>query len=212
MIDAPADQTVSAKGQPARQSFRLVDAMILIAATAVGLAFVRYSQMRYFVWEKPEAPDRVIFYTLAAIGRPVYGTLPILYGLCAAIVATVLRGARPCREEFTLRPGLAACAAALVALITAAVVRLLSYAAGNPGVLWSKQPLDVLLATADTYLWSPPAIDALLMDAGVGSISAVLAVWCLQRLCGLWHPVPEWPDRLGRALGTVLLLWALTPH
>jgi hypothetical protein len=212
MIDVPPDRAVSTKVRPARQHFRLFDAMVLIAAIAVGLAFVRYSQMRYFVWDEPLTPDRLSYHALIQLGKPVYGILPILYGLCAAVVATGLRSMRPRREEFTLRPGLAACTAALVALLTALIVRLLSYAVGSPGVLWSRHPVDLLFATAYAYLLSPHAIDSLLMEAGVGSISAVLAVWAIQGLCGLWHPVPEWPDRLGRALGWLLLLWALTPH
>ena len=211
MIDHTTGQAASTKGRPARPRFRLVDAMVLIAAMAVGLTLVRYSQMRYFAWEPP-VPDRVIYHTLIMISMAVYGALPILYGLCTAVVATGLRSTRPRREEFTLRPGLAACTAALVALLTALIVRLLSYAVGNPGVLWSRQPVDLLFATAYAYLLSPHALDSLLMEAGVGSISAVLAVWAIQHLCGLWHAVPEWPDRLGRVLGWLFLLWTLTPH
>ncbi len=103
MIDAPPDQTDLTKGRPPSQSFRLFDAMVLIAATAVGLTFVRYSQMRYFSWEKPLAPDRLIYFTLIQIGKPVGGTLPILYGICVAVVAKGLWGARPRREDFTSR-------------------------------------------------------------------------------------------------------------
>ena len=41
---------------------------------------------------------------------------------------------------------------------------------------------------------------------------AILAIWGLQKLSGAWQPVAEWPDRLGRALGCIFLLWLLTPH
>jgi hypothetical protein len=52
----------------------------------------------------------------------------------------------------------------------------------------------------------------LLYAAGSAAMPAVLAVWLLQLLAGLWKPVPEWTDRLGRLLGFVLLFWMLTPH
>jgi hypothetical protein len=97
----------------------------------------------------------------------------------------------------------------LLAVLSA---KLLAYAVGHPGVLWSKQPSYVLFATAHANFWSPDAIDALIQEAGVHAISATLAVWVLQRLSGRWRPVPEWPDRLGRALGWLFLLWALTPQ
>jgi hypothetical protein len=212
MIDDTTGHAVSTTGRQAHQRFRLFDAMVLVAATAVGLSLARYSQMRYFAWEPAPIPDRVIYYGLILITRWFYGVLPVVYGLCAAVVATGLRSTRPRREEFTLRPGLAACTAALVALLAALIIRLLSYALGRPGVVWSKHPTDVLLATSYGYLWSPEAIDSMFMEAGVGSISAVIAVWSLQRLCGLWQPVPEWPDRLGRVLGSLFLVWALMPH
>jgi hypothetical protein len=50
------------------------------------------------------------------------------------------------------------------------------------------------------------------MVAGAAAIPAILAVWLVQLFCGLWNPVPEWADRLGRVLGSILLLWMLTPH
>jgi hypothetical protein len=212
MIDHTTGQPVSTVDRPPRRTFRLLDAMVLIATTAVGLAFVRYSRMKYFAWEPPVAPDRLIYHTLIMISRAVYGALPVLYGLCAAVVVSSLGSTGSRRKEFTtIRPGIAACTAALVALLTGLVFRLLNYAVGHSGVLWSKPTVDMLLTRGDAFLWSPPAIDKLLMESGPGSIAAVFAVWGVQCLSGLWRPVPEWPDRLGRALGWLLLLWALTP-
>jgi Sulfatase len=131
-------------------------------------------------------PDRVIYHTLIMISRAAYGALPILYGLCTAVVAIGLRSTRQRREEFTLRPGLAACTAALVALLTALIVRLLSYAVGNPGILWSRQPVDLLFATAYAYLLSPQAVDSLLMEAGVGVVLLVPGT-AFALIAGLRH-------------------------
>jgi hypothetical protein len=205
--------------------------MALIAATAVGLAFVRYSQTRFFVWEEPAVADRLVYHTLYQTGQVVYWILPVLYGLCAAVVATVLRGKRPWREEICHRPGPAACAAALVAMLAALVFHVLDYAVGKfPGVLWSAHDdlfgspaldrlvanrpsaLDRLVAMAYDAFGSPRTVAWLFAAAGDGAIPTILVVWMLQLLCGLWNPVPEWPDRLGRILGLIFLLWMLTPH
>ncbi len=75
-----------------------------------------------------------------------------------------------------------------------------------------EHPCDVLVRTAYGAFCSPSAIDSLFAAADASAIPAVLAVWVVQLLCGLWNPVPEWPDRLGRVLAFILLLWMLTPH
>ena len=186
--------------------------MGVVAAVAGGLALIRYSQMRYFIWQEPIDSSRLVYHTLLHVGWAVYGSLPVLYALCAVVVLAGLRGTRPRREEFTLRPGLAACTAALVALVGSVVFRLLYYAIGRyPGIYWARHAFDVLIATAPG-LWSPNGIDELFQAAGDAAMPAILAVWMLQYLCGRWHAIPEWPDRLGRALGWIFLLWMLTPH
>jgi hypothetical protein len=207
------DQALPAGDRLPARRLTLKGAMALIAATAVGLALIRYSQSRYFAWEEPANPARLVYHTLYTIGRIVYGCLPILYALCTAVVVAGLRGARPRKVEFSVRPGIAACAAALVAAVAAVVFRVLSYAVGrSPGVLWSKHAFDVLMATAPGVFWSPGGVDLLFQAAGNAAMPAILAVWGLQRLCGAWKPIQEWPDRLGRAMGWTFLLWMLTPH
>ena len=183
-----------------------MDVMTLIAAAALGLAVIRYSQLRLFVWEEPAQPGKLVYITFLNIGRFVYGTLPILFALCATVVVAGLRGPRPRKQEFASHPGLAACATALVAFAVAVFLRLLSYA-----VIGMTRPIEVFLAKVPE-LWSPPGIDALLQSAGGGAMPAILTVWGLQKLSGAWQPIAEWPDRLGRVLGCIFLLWLLTPH
>jgi len=187
--------------------------MALIAATAVGLAIIRYSHMRYFTWEEPARPGVLVYHTLYTIGHFVYGMLPVFYALCAVVVARVFRngGTRP--AALSRSPGTAACFAALVAMLAALVFRVVGYAVGRyPGVLWTAHPVDVIGATAYRAFCSPEGVDALFMTAGAAAMPAVMAVWLVQLLCGLWIPIPEWPDRLGRVLGFIFLLWMLTPH
>jgi hypothetical protein len=212
MMNASADHEVAATRGASPRRLTLKGTMAIIAALAVGLALMRYSQLRYFEWVEPASPHKLVYYTLLRIGYVLYGSLPVLFAMCAVVVLAGVRGTRPRSQEFSVRPGLAASAAALLALLAAVAFRLLNYAVGrNPGVAWARNAYDVLIASAPD-LWSPKGIDQLFQSAGEAAMPAILAVWALQRLCGVWKPAPEWPDRLGRALGWIFLLWMLTPH
>ncbi len=213
MTNRSTGEAVPTTSRPIPRRFTLIDVMILIAATAVGLALIRYSHMRYFAWEEPANSARLIYHTLYTVGHFIYGIFPLLYALCAAVVASIFRGARPWRGALSRSPGTAACFAALMALPAALVFRLVGYAVGRyPGVVWMPHPGGVLVRTAYGAFCAPRAIDSLFAAAGAGAMPAVLAVWLVQLLCGLWNPVPEWPDRLGRVLGFIFLGWMLTPH
>jgi hypothetical protein len=200
------DQTVPISDRLPARKLALKDAMTLIAAAAIGLALIRHSQSRFFAWEPPAQPGKIVYNTFYNIGKLLYGTVPILFALCATVVVAGLRGPWPRRQEFAFRPGLAACATALVAFAVAAFLQLLGYA-----VLGMTRPIEVFMAKAPE-LWSPEGIAALFQYAGEAAMPAILTVWGLQRLSGMWQPIAEWPDRLGRALGWVFLLWMLTPH
>ena len=161
MKDTLFDRANSPTSGPSPRRLTLKSAMAVIAAVAGGLALVRYSQMRYFIWQEPIDSSRLVYHTLLHVGWAVYGSLPVLYALCVVVVLAGLRGTRPRREEFTVRPGLAACTAALVALVASVVFRLLNYAIGRyPGIYWARHAFDVLIATAPG-LWSPNGIDEL---------------------------------------------------
>ena len=183
MKDTPFDRANSTTSGPSpRNRLTLKSAMAVIAAVAGGLALVRYSQMRYFIWQEPIDSSRLVYHTLLHIGWAVYGSLPVLYALCAVVVLAGLRGTRPRREEFIDLPGLAACTAALVAMVASVVFRLLNHAVGRyPGT--TRHAFDVLIATAPD-LWSPKGIDRLFQSAGNAAMPAILAVWMLQHLCG----------------------------
>jgi hypothetical protein len=212
MKNASAYHAVTATSGPSPRRLTLKGTMPIIAALAVGLALMRHSQLRYFAWMEPASPHKLVYYTLLRIGYVLYGSLPVLFAMCAVVVLAGVRGTRPRSEAFSVRPGLAACATALLALLAVVAFGLLNYTVGrNPGVIWARNVYDVLIASAPD-LWSPKGIDQLFQAAGEAAMPAILGVWGVQRLCGMWKPVPEWPDRLGRALGWIFLLWMLTPH
>jgi hypothetical protein len=213
MTDNPSAEAVPAASQLGPRRFALIDAMILIAALAVGLAVIRYALLESFTSEEPANSSRLMYFTLYMIGRYVHGICPVLFALCAAVVVSVFRGPHRWREAIRRSPGTAACLAALVAMPVALINRVLGYAIGRyPGVVWENHPLDVLSWTVYEQFCSPRAVDGVFTGAAAAGIPAVLAVWLVQFLCGLWKPVPDWPDRLGRALGFAFLLWMLTPH
>ena len=211
MKDTSRKPAILGSTPPPARKLTLKAAMALVAATAVGLGLIRYSQLRYFAWDEP-ASGRLVYHTLLHISKIDTVAFQSSTRFPPWWSGAGLRGARPPREEFSVRPGLAACAAANLALAAAIVFRMLSYAIGrNPGVYWSTHSYDVLVNTAPG-LWSPKGIEELFAAAGDGAMPAIVAVWMLQRLCGAWKPTPEWPDRLGRALGWIFMLWMLTPH
>jgi hypothetical protein len=183
--------------------------MSLVAAIAVGLAAIRYSHMRYFVWEHTEVAGRVVYPTLCAVGRLVYGILPILYALCVVVLAKVPRSGNRWSAAFSCSPGAAACFAVLLTLFTEIVFQVVQYAVR---LVRSHNPIALFDATAYWEFCAPTAIDGLFRAAGPAAMPAVLAVWLVQFFCGLWRPAPDWHDRLGRAVGFVILLWMLTPH
>ncbi len=212
MTNTAHDVVTASPNHPERRRFTIFDAMTIIAATAVGLALVRYSHAGYFGGEQAPQPGRPIFHTLSSIGTVIHGTLPVLYALCAAVVASIFRRACVWRDALSGSPGRAASFAALVSALAVLVFRALSYAAGNDGAFWLGHPVNLAHHTVFELFCSPDAMDSLFNDAGAAAPPAVLAVWLVQLFGGLWKPMPEWDDRLGRGLGFVLLLWMLTPH
>ncbi len=212
MTNTAHDVVTAGPNRPERRRLTIFDAMTIIAATAVGLALIRYSHMGYFAGEQAPQPGRPIFHTVRSIGTVIDGTLPLLYALCAAVVASIFRRACSWRDALSRSPGRAASFAALVSALAVLVFRMLSYAAGNGEAFWLGHPINLDHNTVFEKFCSPDAMDALFNDAGAAAPAAVLAVWLVQLFGGLWNPMPEWDDRLGRWIGFVLLLWMLTPQ
>jgi hypothetical protein len=172
---------------PPTRRFTLRDAMILVAATAVGITWTRatvaairdrmppamlgpQTGLSYLVWWPPAAA-------------------PALMSASLAIAAILLRRPRGGGRRFPARPGAVACGVAVAAL----VIQALLVAAGMglarvPGMTGG-------LATGDSPSWS--AIARGLSDVGL----AVIGAW-LARASG---PPPEggshWAEAAGRLLG-----------
>jgi hypothetical protein len=189
------------------RAFTLVDAMTLVAATALGLAGTQHGWKYWgygWFWnlDRGWTADAILrrLPTLLALG------LPALVVFTAAILALRLQRPRPSLRRLLLQPGASACVAALavVALEVAGfVVSTLhfNYSRGYLGKyiahVWSNHGI---LVEITTLVLVP-------MPRRVGL--AVMATWLVLALAGRWRGEPSWVDRAGRFVGFAWLASAL---
>jgi hypothetical protein len=155
--------------------------MVLVAATALGLALVQ-----------AYAPDLVGSRLERAEGRFVAWTTGpgscLVLPWMLAILLLRLRQPHPPRRQLARQPGLVACAAAMAGLL--------------PGALWS---LSVARFRGPTWSRLP------FPERWFGLIDfvapAVVGAWLALALGGRWRAERGWIDRAGRALG---VFWVAT--
>jgi hypothetical protein len=180
---------VVAGGRP----FRLVDAMILTAATAVGFAGARWlagglGPLGIELWRGCLASWTGAFQSLVMLGWP----LPAAWS--AALIPIRLIAPRPPRRRWAARPGMAAaCSTTLAGAVLAAAAFI------PPAVSEGGQGMRV--GGDYTALWT------LAVAPSVGL--AILASWATLAAGGRWRPEPTWIDRLGRLVAFVWFLMAL---
>jgi hypothetical protein len=171
--------------------FGLGDAMILVAATAVGLAATRalVVQGGWHNLTMQLGPARVMVlggppwaeWTAEAIhlNGAILAMLatPTAVAWTLAVLALGLRAPRPGRRKLARRPGLVAGLAILPTLVA-----------------WGAFALGVWLVRG-SFVDKVPMV----MAAPMGL--SVLAAWLPLILGRRWRPEPTWTDRLGRLLG-----------
>lgn len=170
----------SADEPPTRcRPFTVIDAMALIAATAVGLAGGRYLT------------------DLRLRGCPGFVTreLPMLLSWTVALLALRFRGPRPERRLALSQPGAAACATVLLFLTLTPVLWGLSWAIKSALYSYAQvRPVGIVWAGT-------------LIVIGSAACGAVVAgAWLALAVSGLRRPEPGWLDRLGRIAGTCWVL------
>jgi len=175
-----------------RRSFGITDGMVLIAATAVGLAMTRLivpDVTPQEIWETLTTPPRdgwSFFDALEMFAEK--GAILIVPSLAAWTLATLimrLRAPRSPWRRLTRQPGM------MASLLATAVTGLVSI---GSALLWPKpNPFHSLD-------WSP----VIVMFGSLLVGSFVLSSWVTMAVCGRWRPEPTWLDRLGRFLG---VLW-----
>ena len=185
-----------ARNSPRR--FHIADAIILVAATAVGLGLTRGSMVLGAIQEKfinKYFPD-------GRLHPPEDGNLSDLgafflapWSLC--LVALRLWPRAPSRGRVLRRPGFVATGTATIFMIVRCAQFAIENARDHSG------PFNDYWLVHSVSEPSPIAI-------------AVLTSWTLMAAFGRWRPEPSWIDRVGRAVGfswvaIALMIWFRWP-
>jgi hypothetical protein len=184
--------------------FTLADAMILVAATALGIAISREGQRSVssiiLFLDGIGTPDPFarLKPVLSPPARGIVAWGPVLTCWALALLALRLRRPRPGRRRLFASPGVAACffAVLLVAFRTAesAWTSSLTYDVYGADLVWSSLQTPNL----------PHALQDGSTSATVGF--GVAALWIWMAVSGRWRPEPHWIDRMGRILGVTWLV------
>ena len=183
--------------------FQISDALVLVAATGLGLAGCRFwlsaSKNGWdALWPTGAEPMPKRLW-LAALGAIPISSI-LLLSWTAAVFWLRLRDPRPRRRQLWCQPGFLACVAAVyffawkcvgVGLLAAAEVL-----TASPTPLPKINYGDLVKELAFMLLSSHFA-----PQANVGA--AVLLLWLVTWASGRCRPEPSWVDRSGRVLGAV---------
>ena len=169
------------------RKFTLLDAMVLIAATAI--AFV---PMRFLPWEDWRLDLEWSAAQIVKVGMMADAILcPLALTLGPALWLLRLRRPRPGVTRVFRQPGMAACTATIVNemfFVTVTMVSLfLSYLTQTMPNLHMFYQFNLMI-----WLWVLP-----MCIMGI----TISAVWIVLWMSGAWHGEPSWIDRAGRALG-----------
>ena len=161
-----------------RRTFNLLDAMVLIAATAAGFAVMRNCSPEEFTSQyTPIPPPTWLNWSSVVASNCALYLSPIPAAWTVATLLLRFRSPRPPLRRLMRQPGaVAACAAA-------------------PGIAIGAA--HYLLELHDAYsVHSAP-----FRDTTYALGWAVGASWIVLALSGRWRPERSWLDRLGLALG-----------
>jgi hypothetical protein len=186
-------------GPTARRRLTLKDAMILVAATALGIAWAKggrdwmylsRTEKNLAVPSRWEPYDRIV--------RAVPELTPCLATCTLALLALRLGRPRARLHRVALQPGTAACIAASLGLAVGAIDFGLS-------TFWwwalkgERMPSSRVAYHSMEYLFQATARIAV----------AVAAVWLILAVSRRFRPEPSWIDRLGRAMGVLWIAAAM---
>ncbi len=182
----------------------LLDAMALVAATAIGFALARTYSLVLVGNELTRFP--AVPRVLLTIWAYILATLPVPAMWSIALFGLSLRRPRPDLRRLVRQPGFVAsgavtlvCAIRLVGFLTL-VVRTL----GNRFYMLSLSVFDAFTVTVP---YPGPVNVATIHNSAYfaasafGISTAVAAAWLLLAVSGRWRSEPGWLDRLGRGLG-----------
>jgi hypothetical protein len=171
--------------RPPRRTFTLLDAIVLVAATAVGFAWVR-SRWDFETFEGPKE-------WLGAVPEML---APLLMTWTVAVVVLRLFPPRPLLRRLALQPGAAACGSVALTFTMKSLRYFVWAFAGSRGIPWH------------LFRNGSELVSELCDNAFVGGSYhyEVVAVWVLLFLSRRCRPEPSWIDRVGRVIGLIWLL------
>lgn len=159
------------------RQFGLLDAMILVAATALGCGLVKWSGIVPLKGlEKVPFPNGYVLIILAAaktIGPP------LLTSWTLALLFARIRSPRPTRRQLFREPGIVATSTSTLAIVT--------------GFLWF---------SGTRFVVDHPTLSAAFDGLTYFCAFAVAGGWLTLALSGRWRNRPGWMDHAGRLVGT----------
>jgi hypothetical protein len=170
--------------------FTILDAMVLVAATAVGLTLARplagepfplhHLKEGLLPWLAPMTRQVILCWSLVVMWTP-------------ALLLLGWKGPRPSRRRRLTTPGFAACVVATI-MLGLEVAYAASHWAIRRRMASSPQPNEylALLRSLKHEEFIAPSIGF-----------AVAAWWTTMALSGRWRPARDWLDRAGRVVGAL---------
>jgi hypothetical protein len=163
--------------------FNLIDAFVLIAATAGGLALGRAVSE----YETFKTRNAVVYYYAASVAL----------AWTPALLALNLTRHRAPRRELACRPGFSVLVAVVVVLLADTLFSgLVIYSIElkfTPGITFPQYALWVGNAVVKDFMYE------------LSIATTVAAVWLVTAMAGCWRPERTWIDRTGRAVGAFWL-------
>ncbi len=177
-----------------QRPFRIADAMVLIAALFVALAWDRAAVLRTLaeVLYRLKSLFHLSFsfwgfaFDTAAV---VLLLIPFLVVGSLSVLALRLQRPRPGLRQLLQQPGAVACALATLAIVPAGIMVLVTH-------FFSGRPLAYAWARAVDDL-KPESLTVVAALIGF----AVLVAWIVMRSKRQWRPEASWIDGFGRLLG-----------
>ena len=160
-----------------RRRFSLLDAMILVAATAVGFGGIRICSPEFYSYQyTPIPPPPWLNWSAVVFSNWAFYLSPLPAAWTVAAVVFRLRSPRPPIRRLMRQPGAVASTAATMLILIGAAHFLLD--------LHNPSRHDV-----------PFEYTSFSLGCGVG------AAWLILALSMRWRAEPSWVDRFGRVLG-----------
>lgn len=181
-----------------RRKFTLIDAMFLVAATAVALVPIRYA------YDSDMLEALSAAWTFEGVWEFALGLhwifTPLLVTWSLALWLLRLRQPRPRLRRLFRQPGMAATTAILLSVVLILIK------------LFAMLVIVFLAAKAFARSGEGLALDFLFVCSRMYSAAlcdALLAVWLVLWLGRVWRCEASWIDRAGRALGIFGVVYGL---